>query len=61
MDIWSMHSFSTNRLRSTRMDRNIFPPDGCQDAACIGCCLLERSIAVNGADAKQFSRELEGM
>jgi hypothetical protein len=54
MDIWSMHSFSTKRLRSTRIDRNIFPPDGCQDAARIGCCLLERSIAVNGADAKQF-------
>lgn len=53
MDIRSVYSLPIQRLRSTRVDRNILPPNSHQDAASIRRSLFERSIAMNGADAKQ--------
>ena len=48
-----MHSPPAQRLGSTRIHRDIVPPNGCQDTACISCCLVERGIAMDGADAEK--------
>ena len=53
MDIWGMHSLSAERLGRTRIDRDILPANGCEDAACIGSHLPERGVAMNGTDAEQ--------
>ena len=60
MNIGGMHSLSTQWLSSTRIDWYILPPNGCQDATCIGRCLFQGGIAVNGADAEQIQSRVVG-
>ena len=51
MYIRSMNLFSTEGLRSPRVDRDIRLANGGQHTTCIGGRTLEGGVAVDGADA----------
>lgn len=49
-----MHSVADERLAGARIERNVAAADGFQDAQAVLSCVLERRIAVDGADAEKM-------
>lgn len=49
-----MHSVADERLAGARIERNVAAADGFQDAQAVLSGVLERRIAVDGADAEKM-------
>lgn len=54
VDAGSVHSVADERLAGARIERNVAAADGFQDAQAVLSGVLERRIAVDGADAEKM-------